>query len=99
MSIGISCCLERSGNNTCPVNRTCDCENEESKQLTPDLSEALFAKEFQDKILTTVFTKKDDNDDDKATRRPTTSTLPNVVRNKTTSLSQGCGNGSKVIII
>ena len=85
-------------NNSCPVNRTCDCENEKNTQSIPDLQEALFARDFQDTILTTVFTKNDDNDKDRSTRRPTTMTLPNVVRNKTTSISQGCDNNNKVII-
>ena len=85
-------------NSSCPVNITCDCENEKNKQDTPDVKEALFDKEFQDKIFTSVFSKNDDNDKDKTTRRPTIQTLPNVVRNKTT-VSQGCDNNSKVIIL
>ncbi|CAB3978554.1 insulin receptor-like, partial [Paramuricea clavata] len=84
-----------SMNNSCPVNRTCDCENEKNTQSTPDLQEALFARDFQDTILTTVFTKNDDNDKYRSTRRPTTMTLPNVVRNRTTSVSQGCDNNNK----
>jgi hypothetical protein len=82
-------------NSSCPVNITCDCENEKDKQETPDAKEALFDKQFQDKLFSTVFTKQDDNDKDETTRPPTVRTFPNVVRNKTT-VSQGCDNDSKV---
>ena len=87
--------LGTSMNSSCPVNITCDCENEKDKQETPDAKEALFDKQFQDKLFSTVFTKQDDNDKDETTRPPTVRTFPNVVRNKTT-VSQGCDNDSKV---
>ncbi|XP_046861497.1 insulin receptor-like [Xenia sp. Carnegie-2017] len=59
---------DEPNNNTCPVNKTCNCLNEEVGEVNPDLEEALFAKQFQDTILSTVFVKrdkKDDDDDDK----------------------------------
>ncbi|XP_028395749.1 insulin-like growth factor 1 receptor [Dendronephthya gigantea] len=58
-----------SGNQTCPVNLTCNCDNEKDEKQSLDLKEALFAKEFQDKILQEVF-KKNDTNNNKITTTP-----------------------------
>ena len=89
--------LGTSLNNSCSVNVTCDCENGNTKQITPDLKEAIFAKEFEDYIINAVFVKNDDKNTKDDTIVPT-STSPNVIRNVTSTISQGCNNRSKVMI-
>ena len=90
--------LERSTNDSCPVtNVTCDCPNEKKNVITPDLKEALFAKEFQDQILNTVFSKNDnERNNNNRPRPPPVTPRPNVVTNKATPFSQGCDYNSKV---
>ena len=53
-----------SGNQTCPVNITCNCDNEKDEKQSLDLKEALFAKQFQDTIFVEVFRKNDTNDNE-----------------------------------
>ena len=98
-TVNTFCCfyIGTSLNNSCSVNVTCDCENGNTKQITPDLKEAIFAKEFEDKIINAVFVKNDDKNTKDDTIVPT-STSPNVVRNVTSTISQGCNNRSKVMI-
>ena len=87
--------LGTSSNGSCSKNVTCDCESGDSKQLTPDRKEALFANYFQDKIISVVFRKNDDKNK-KGNDKVTATTLPNVIRNATTPFSRGCNNMSKV---
>ena len=90
--------LGTSSNGSCSEIVTCNCEGGNNKQLTPDRKEALFAKYFQDKIISVVFRKNDDKNK-KGNDKVTATTLPNVIRNAKTPFSRGCNNMSKVYIL
>lgn len=76
---------------SCKVNKTCDCDVK--PEVKPEKQAALFAKEFQDKLYQTIFTKdKDDNDE--ATTTSTTvaaTTTPSTGSNQT-----NCSNDAQV---
>ena len=57
-----------SGN--CARNFTCKCDTDQEEEVKPERQAAIFAKEFQDKLLEALFNKKDD--DDSPTNIPTT---------------------------
>ena len=81
------------------MNITCNCGNGGRRELGPELKEALFAKDFQDTILSAVFRKKDDNDNNDDVKKKTTpSTVPTTVSpaNTTTTSAPDCANNDKV---
>lgn len=55
---------------SCKVNITCDCDVK--PEVKPERQAALFAKEFQDKLYQTIFTKDEDDNDETTTAASTT---------------------------
>lgn len=76
---------------SCKVNITCDCDKDK-KEVKPEKQAALFAKEFQDKLYKTIFTKdKDDNEPPTNSTTVTTTATPSTSSNHT-----NCSNDAKV---
>ena len=77
---------------TCP-NITCNCTEKEEEKDKPEKISAIFAKEFQDKLYRTIFTK-DNDDKDPPTNK---SALPSTTPTPTTSYNQSnCSNDAQV---
>ena len=75
---------------SCKVNRTCDCDIKPEDK--PEKQAALFAKEFQDKLYQTIFTKDEDDNDETTTAPSTTpTTIPYSGSNQT-----NCSNDVQV---
>lgn len=75
---------------SCKVNITCDCDKDKEKDK-PEKQAALFAKEFQDKLYKTIFTKdKDDNDP------PTNKSIVAATTPATGSNHTNCSNDAQV---
>jgi len=71
---------------SCKVNISCDCDVK--PEVRPEKQAAFFAKEFQDKLYKTIFTKP--TDDDETTAAPAT-TIPSTGANRT-----NCSNDVQV---
>ena len=75
---------------SCKVNVTCDCDAK--PEIKPEKQAALFAKEFQDKLYQTIFTKDTDDNDESTTAPSTTAmTIPSTGSNQT-----NCSNDVQV---
>ena len=74
---------------SCKVNITCDYDVKPEDK--PEKQAALFAKEFEEKLYRTIFTKeKDDNDETTTAPSTTTTTIPS------TSNQTNCSNDVQV---
>lgn len=60
----------KTSDGNCVRNFTCKCDTDQEDEVKPERQAAIFAKEFQDKLLGAIFNKKDD--DDSPTNIPTT---------------------------
>ena len=86
----ISCILLTG---TCKRNITCDCDKKTEEKERPERQAAIFAKEFQDKLYRTIFTKENDDKDPPTNKSTVVSTTPS-----TTNSPTNCSNDAKVRI-
>ena len=86
----ISCILLTG---TCKRNITCDCDKKTEEKERPERQAAIFAKEFQDKLYRTIFTKENDDKDPPTNKSIVVSTTPS-----TTNSPTNCSNDAQVRI-
>ncbi|KAL9987226.1 hypothetical protein ACROYT_G001497 [Oculina patagonica] len=81
---------DKTPDGSCKVNITCDCDKDK-KEVKPEKQAALFAKEFQDKLYKTIFTKDtDDNEPPTNGTTVTTTASPSTSSNHT-----NCSNNAQ----
>ena len=81
--------LNSAGN--CVTNLTCTCDDKEEEKMKPEKQSALFAKEFQDVLYKTLFTKTEDDNEPPTNKTVLATTAP------TTGLNQpNCSNNAQV---
>ncbi|CAH3033119.1 unnamed protein product [Pocillopora meandrina] len=74
----------------CVTNLTCTCDDKEEEKMKPEKQSALFAKEFQDVLYKTLFTKTEDDDEPPTNKTVLATTAP------TTGLNQpNCSNDAQ----
>lgn len=74
----------------CVTNLTCNCDDEEKEKLKPEKQSALFAKEFQDLLYKTLFTKEEDDNEPPTNKTVIATTTPATGLNHT-----NCRNDSQ----
>ena len=77
----ISCILLTG---TCKRNITFDCDKKTEERERPERQAAIFAKEFQDKLYRTIFTRENDDEDPPANKSIVVSTTPSTTNSPTT---------------
>lgn len=74
----------------CVTNLTCTCDDKEEEKMKPEKQSALFAKEFQDVLYKTLFTKTEDDNEPPTNKTVLATTAP------TTGLNQpNCSNNAQ----
>lgn len=74
----------------CETNLTCTCDDKEEEKMKPEKQSALFAKEFQDILYKTLFTKTEDDNEPPTNKTVLATTAP------TTGLNQpNCSNNAQ----
>ena len=61
---------------------TCDCDEEKKEKIKPEKRAALFAKEFQDLLFKTIFTKDTDENEPPTNKTVVVTTTPATSSNK-----------------
>ena len=61
---------------SCKTNITCKCDTDEKEEDKPEKRAAIFAKEFQDKLYKTIFTKENDDKEPQTNKSAVLSTTP-----------------------
>lgn len=59
----------------CSRNITCNCETDKEEEIKPEKQAAIFAKEFQDNLWRTIFTKENDEKESPANSSSNLSTI------------------------
>ena len=72
-------------------NITCDCDKDKKEEEKPEKLAALFAKEFQDKLYRTIFTKDNDDKEPPTNKSILPTTTPTAYYNQS-----NCSNNAQV---
>lgn len=66
---------DKASDGNCSRNITCNCETDKEEEIKPEKQAAIFAKEFQDNLWRTIFTKENDEKESPANSSSNLSTI------------------------
>lgn len=67
---------DKNPDGSCKTNITCKCDTDEKEEDKPEKRAAIFAKEFQDRLYKTIFTKENDDKEPQTNKSAVLSTTP-----------------------